>query len=155
MSQNRGAVRAAPFLSPKSRVISVIGKQISPRRHGDTEEEKTLPRIHGTPGQVNTDGTDQRKGLPLIHGTPGQVNADVTDQQDLEEEFVPLPGGAGYRFTRLRSNVEQEKRPVQGVTPPRAPLPQRANAGLVGDPVAVPHVHGRPHEHAEPHANLG
>src|SRR5579859_4699693 len=46
--------------------------KISPRRHGDTEE---------------------RQGLPLM-------NTDDTDREEMEEEFVPLPGGAGYRFTR-------------------------------------------------------
>jgi len=30
------------------------------------------------------------------------MNADDADQQELEVEFVALPGGVGYRFTRVK-----------------------------------------------------
>jgi hypothetical protein len=100
--------------------------QISPRRHGDTEEEQTLPLM----------------------------DADSAEHDGLEEEFVPLPGRAGYRFTRLRVDTSSP-RPVQGAQP-GAPLPQQMQrTHSLGTPGAVPHEHGLPPEHAEMRANLG
>ena len=60
----------------------------------------------------DTEGTEEGKTSP-------RIDTDGTDQQELEEEFVPLPGGAGYRFTRSKI--------VPDGIPPRAALPQPAS----------------------------
>ncbi|HET9838845.1 MAG TPA: hypothetical protein VFR84_11460, partial [Candidatus Angelobacter sp.] len=49
-----------------------------------------------------------------------QMNADDADQPELEEEFVPLPGEAGYRFTRFRLNVQPETN--AGSRPPQSEM---------------------------------
>ncbi len=64
----------------------------------------------------DTEGTEKSKSSPLM-------NADGADLEEFEEEFVPLPGGAGYRFTRLRIDGRQASAgPAAG--PPRAAAPQ-------------------------------
>jgi hypothetical protein len=53
--------------------------------------EKTLPRM-------NTDSTDQEeKTLPRIHGKPGQVNTDDTDQEGRGGRILPQSAGEGGR----------------------------------------------------------
>src|SRR5579859_4402353 len=93
----------------------------SPRRQ---PPQQTKSGFAGGPGHGDT---EEGQGLPLM-------NTDDTDREEMEEEFVPLPGGAGYRFTRLRIDGRQASA-GPATAPPRA---------------AAPHEHGDPMEHADP-----
>jgi hypothetical protein len=82
---------------------------------------------HGDSEPSTTQDTERSKSSPLMNG-------DDADQQQLEEEFVPLPGGAGYRFTAVRMDTSSP-RPAQGAQP-GAPPPQNAqNRRAAGAPV--------------------
>ncbi|HET9839481.1 MAG TPA: hypothetical protein VFR84_14715 [Candidatus Angelobacter sp.] len=88
--------------------------------------------------------------LPLIHGKPGQVNAGDADQEELEEEFVALPGGAGYRFT-WKSGELGRKAAAGGQEPGADPLPKgpRSASGSLEASTRDSALQ------AEPRANLG
>jgi len=67
------------------------------QRHRPFTAEDTHSDPSGRSGQARD--TEEVKSSP-------PMNAEDPGQQVLAEEFVPLPGGAGYRFTRFRLNVE-------------------------------------------------
>jgi hypothetical protein len=96
----------------------------------DTEEERGLPRMDA----------DERGLEPRREPVEWKPSPDMYRMMDTREGMEAYE--ASFRM-KIRTSGDRE------ATPPRAPLPQRANTGLVGDPGAVPH------EHAETYANLG
>jgi hypothetical protein len=121
----------------------------------DANENKTLPLM-------NADDTDKEEHLQRMDA----------NERGLEPRTLPVewrPSADMYRMD-TREGMEAYEASFRmkiapwldrAGTPPRAPLPQRANTGLVGDPGAVPHEHGLPHgddgthDPSQMHANLG
>jgi hypothetical protein len=96
----------------------------------------------------DTEDTEKSKTLPLMNADDTDFGEASGEDGGRDVEFVPVPGGYGFERVRLRiePGLSGQQRPVQttampeGKTAtPRAPLPQQANTGLVGDPIAVPH----------------
>jgi hypothetical protein len=107
----------------------------------DTEEEKSLPRI-----DADERGSDNRPKPVEWKPTPDMYRMDTPEGRAAYEMRFGKMGASGHRDMG---------------TPPRAPLPQRANTGLVGDPGAVPDELGLPQEQggtydpSQMHANQG
>jgi hypothetical protein len=122
------------------------------RRHG---EETGLPLI-------DTDDTDRKSGDRVI-GTSGDRKGKTLPVRGADERGLELPRPVEWSPTAdmFRMDTREGREAYEASlrrkirisgdrhigtsdhreigTPPRAPLPQRANTGLVGDPVTVPH----------------
>ncbi|HEY1526890.1 MAG TPA: hypothetical protein VGH51_11680 [Candidatus Angelobacter sp.] len=107
----------------------------------DAKEKSGLPRMN----------TDER-GLE-----PGRMQVEWKPTPDMYRMDTP-EGREAYEAsfqTKIKPRVAGER--DETIAQPRAPLPQQANTGIVGDPRAVPHEHsGAAHTGiAETHAILG
>jgi hypothetical protein len=147
-----GQVKAQELVTETVDGEEALSQEIGTSGHrdiGSSENQKQHQMPFTTEG---TEDADEGKTLPLVNAdrTPEHATAarsgdpaDDTDKQKLDEEFVSMPGG--YGFTRVRLKIEPERPEL------RAPLPQRTNTGLVGDPAAVP----QEHRVAQTYANQG
>jgi hypothetical protein len=115
------------------------------------DEEEALSENRKPLTTKDTKDTENNQGLPLMNTDDTDFGEAGGEDGGGDVEFVPVPGGYGFERVRLgiEARLTGERKPPQGIAPPRAPLPQQANTRLIGDPMAVPH------EHAEVHAILG
>jgi hypothetical protein len=108
----------------------------------------------------------QAKAEAPVRETVSEEEA-LSESQHQNQRLFTTEGTEGAEENKTLPRMDADTRglePHRGIgtsdhrevgTPPRAPQPQRANTGLVGDPGAVPHEHGGTHDPSQMHANQG
>jgi hypothetical protein len=98
----------------------------------------------------DTEDAEEGKTLPLMNRNergPARERGVVSEPWPKQVEWKPTPDM--YRMDTREGREAYEASFKIKIAQPRAPLPQQAKTGLVGDSVAVPQAR-RPQEHAEP-----